>query len=97
MTEFTNSECEGLIGKNFVLGLAGFFGITANLILLGFSLKHGCIDLSPDKLLITNFAVADLMALMLSLPLHVRAINGSSDFKDNNSKFEIEHLQYSLS
>ena len=97
MTEFTNSEREGLIGKNFVLGLAGFFGITANLILLGFSLKPGCIDLSPDKLLITNFAVADLMALMLSLPLHVRAINGSSDLKDNNSKFEIEHLQYSLS
>ena len=65
MTEFTNSECEGLIGQNVVLGLAGFF--------------------------------VDLIALMLSLPLHVRAINGSSDLKDNNSNFEIEHLQYSLS
>lgn len=84
MTEFTNSECEGLIGQNVVLGLACFFGITANLILLGFSLKHGCGGLSPDKLLITNFAVADLIALMFSLPLHVRAINGSSDLKDNN-------------
>lgn len=93
--EFTNSECEGLIGQNVVLGLACFFGITANLILLGFSLKHGCGGLSPDKLLITNFAVADLIALMFSLPLHVRAINGSSDLKDNNSKFEIQRLQYS--
>ena len=96
MTEFTNSECEGLIGHNVVLGLAGFFGISANLILLGFSLKHGCSGLSPDKLLITNFAVADLIALMLSLPLHVRAINGSSDLEDNNSEFEIERLQYCL-
>ncbi|XP_015753856.1 PREDICTED: putative ATP-dependent RNA helicase TDRD9 [Acropora digitifera] len=48
------------------------------------SLKHGCGGLSPDKLLITNFAVADLIALMFSLPLHIRAINGSSDLKDNN-------------
>ena len=85
----TNAECKGLVAQNAVLGLACFLGIIANLILLGFSLKNGRGGLSPDKLLITNFAVADLVALLFSLPLHVKALNGSSDLADNNGRCKI--------
>ena len=87
MALLTNAVCKGLVGQNIALGLACFFGIIANLILLGFSFKNGRAGLTPDKLLIINFAVADLVALLFSLPLHVKAINGSLDLMDNNGRF----------
>lgn len=55
----------------------------ANSVLLIFSFKHHRGSLTPDKLLIINYAVVDLIACVISLPLHVRALNGNSDLSDN--------------
>ena len=83
LQEQTNAPCSGLVAQNVLLGIVCFLGITANSILLVFSFKYRRGDLTPDKLLITNFAAADLIACLISLPLHVRAINGSTDVGEN--------------
>lgn len=91
MTDQTNTECKGLVVQNVVLGLACFFGVIANSILLVFSFKHrsgGLTSLTPDKLLIINFAAVDVIACLISLPLHVTALNSDSDdLADNPGTF----------
>ena len=81
--EQTNALCAGLLGQNVLLGIVCFLGVTVNTVLLVFSFKYRRGDLTPDKLLITNFAAADLIACLISLPLHVRAINGTTDVGEN--------------
>lgn len=91
MTDQTNAECKGVVVQNVVLGLACFFGVIANSILLVFSFKHrsgGLTSFTPDKLLIINFAAVDVIACLISLPLHVRALNSDSDdLADNPGTF----------
>lgn len=80
----TNAECPGLTALNAVLGVSCFYGTAANLVILIFTiLKHRHQGLTPDRILITNFAGVDLMACFISLPLHVRAINSQSSIADN--------------
>lgn len=79
----TNQECPGLAVQNAVLGTSCLCGAVANLIILYFILRHRRRGLTPDKILITNFACVDLIACFISLPLHVRAINGHSSLGDN--------------
>ena len=81
--EQTNALCARLLGQNVLLGIACFLGVTVNSVLLVFSFKYGRGDLTPDKLLITNSAAADLIACLISLLLHVRASNGTTDVGKN--------------
>ena len=65
----TNAPCSGLVAQNVLLGIACFLGIIATSILFVFSFKYRRGDLTPDKLLITNFAAADLIACLISTGL----------------------------
>lgn len=87
-SEQTNAQCPGLVAQNAVLGTACFLGIIANSVLLVFSFKYRRGNLTPDKILIINFAAADLIACLVSLPLHVKAINGTSDLADNKGTIQ---------
>lgn len=81
--EETNAQCPGLAVQNVALGTSCFLGIVANSIILAFIFKNRRGGITPDKILITNFAGVDLVACFISLPLHVRAINGDSSLADN--------------
>ena len=76
-------QCPGLAAQNIALGTSCFLGIIANSIILAFIFKSRHRGLTPDKILITNFAGVDLIACLVSLPLHMRAINGGSGLADN--------------
>lgn len=78
-----DQQCPGLAVQNAVLGTSCFLGIIANSIILAFIFKNRRGGLTPDKILITNFALVDLIACLISLPLHMRAINGDSSLADN--------------
>ena len=79
----TNQQCPGLAVQNAILATACFLGIISNSIILAFIAKNRRGGFTPDKLLIINFAGVDLFAGLISLPLHVRAINGDSSLADN--------------
>ena len=79
----TNQHCPGLAVQNTFLGTSCFLGIISNSIILAFIFKNRRGGFTPDKILITNFAGVDLFACLVSLPLHVRAINGDSSLEDN--------------
>lgn len=81
--EKSNHQCPGLAAQNAALGTSCFLGIIANSIILAFIFKNRRGGLTPDKLLITNFAGVDLIACLISLPLHMKAINGGSSLADN--------------
>ena len=85
-SEQTITQCQGLMGQNVVLGTICFLVITMNSVLLAFSAKYRHGILTPDKMLITNFAVVDLIACLVSVPLHIAALNGRSDLGDNEGK-----------
>lgn len=78
-----DQQCPGLAVQNAVLGTSCFLGIIANSIILAFIFKNRRGGLTPDKILITNFALVDLIACLISLPLHMTAINGDSRLADN--------------
>lgn len=78
-----DQQCPGLAVQNTVLGTSCFLGIIANSIILAFIFKNRRGGLTPDKILITNFALVDLIACLISLPLHMTAINGDSSLADN--------------
>ena len=78
-----DQQCPGLAAQNTALGTSCFLGIIANSIILAFIFKNRRRGLTPDKILITNFAGVDLIACLISLPLHMRAINGGSTLADN--------------
>lgn len=79
----TNQQCPGLTVQNAVLGTSCFLGIISNSIILAFIFKNRHGGFTPDKMLITNFAVVDLIACLVSLPLHMRALNSDSSLADN--------------
>lgn len=81
--EKTNQQCPGLAVQNAALGTSCFLGIISNSIILAFIFKNRRGGFTPDKILITNFAGVDLIACLISLPLHVRALNGDSSLADN--------------
>lgn len=81
--EKTNQQCPGLAVQNAALGTSCILGIIANSIILAFIFKNRRGGLTPDKILITNFAGVDLIACLISLPLHVSAINGDSGLAAN--------------
>ena len=78
-----DQQCPGLAVQNAALGTSCILGIIANTIILAFIFKNRRRGLTPDKILITNFAGVDLIACLISLPLHMRAINGGSGLADN--------------
>ena len=87
--EQTNGRCRGLVAQNVFLGVVCFLGITTNSVLLAFIWKYRHGTLTPDKMLLMNYAAVDLIACLVSLPLHITALNGSLDLADNDGRILI--------
>ena len=71
--------CPALVVQNAILGTCCLLGILSNSILIRFTFRHRRGEIMPDKLLIANFAIVDLVACIIGLPLHITAINGLSE------------------